>query len=53
MPENLFRGGSKNRVLSRLSGADFALLAPHLVPVDLPVLTSLETGTDGLTRSTS
>jgi len=34
----------KNRVLSNLSRADYALLKPHLVPVDLPVLTQLETG---------
>jgi CRP-like cAMP-binding protein len=44
MPKNLSRTGIKNRILSRLSRADFALLEPHLVPVDLPVLTQLETG---------
>ncbi len=32
-----------NRVLSRLSRADLALLQPHLEPVDLPLLTPLET----------
>jgi CRP-like cAMP-binding protein len=35
---------SANRVLARLSRADFALLKPHLEPVDLPVLTPLEAG---------
>ena len=44
MPENPFRSRLKNRILSRLSRADLALLRPHLVPVDLPVLTRLETG---------
>jgi CRP-like cAMP-binding protein len=32
-----------NRVLPRLSRADAALLKPHLEPVDLPLLTPLET----------
>jgi CRP-like cAMP-binding protein len=32
------------RPLSGLSRADFALIQPHLVPVDLPVRTQLETG---------
>ena len=32
-----------NRILSRLSRADFALLEPHLEAVDLPVKKSLET----------
>ena len=31
-----------NRVLSRLSRADAALLKPHLGPVDLPLLMPLE-----------
>jgi CRP-like cAMP-binding protein len=44
MAKNRSRSGIKNRVLSRLSRADFALLNPHLVAVDLPVLTPLETG---------
>jgi CRP-like cAMP-binding protein len=44
MPKNPSLGGIKNRILLRLSGADFALLKPHLEPVDLPVLTRLETG---------
>lgn len=35
--------GAGNRVLSRLSRADLALLKPHLEPVDLPIFTSLET----------
>ena len=34
---------SSNRILSRLSRADFALLEPHLEAVDLPVNKSLET----------
>jgi CRP-like cAMP-binding protein len=42
MPNKLSRSGNKSRVLSRLSRADLALLNPHLVPVDLPVLTKLE-----------
>ena len=44
MPENSFRSRLKNRILSRLSRTDLALLRPHLVSVDLPVLTRLETG---------
>jgi CRP-like cAMP-binding protein len=32
-----------NRVLSRLSRADLALLRPHLAPLDLPLLMRLET----------
>jgi CRP-like cAMP-binding protein len=43
MPENPFRSRLKNRILSRLSRTDLALLRPHLVPVGLPVLTRLET----------
>jgi CRP-like cAMP-binding protein len=42
MPKNVSRRG--NRVLSRLSRADFTLLEPNLEPVDLPVLKPLETG---------
>jgi CRP-like cAMP-binding protein len=34
---------SSNRILSRLSRADFALLKPHLESVDLPVRKTLET----------
>jgi CRP-like cAMP-binding protein len=34
---------TKNNVLSRLASADLALLKPHLVALDLPVLTKLET----------
>jgi CRP-like cAMP-binding protein len=34
---------SPNRILSRLSRKDFALLEPHLEPVDLPVRKTLET----------
>ena len=44
MPKNPSRTGIKNRILSTLSRTDFALLQPHLVPVDLPVETQLETG---------
>jgi CRP-like cAMP-binding protein len=44
MPTNPSRSGIENRILSRLSRADFALLKPHLEPVDLPVLTRLEIG---------
>lgn len=33
---------TSNRLLSRLSAADFALLAPHLKPVDLPLRKKLE-----------
>ena len=33
---------SPNRILSRLSREDFALLSPHLEAVDLPLRTSLE-----------
>jgi CRP-like cAMP-binding protein len=43
MPKNPSRRGIENRILSRLSRADFALLKPYLVPVDLPVLARLET----------
>src|SRR5882724_9157078 len=34
---------SSNRILSRLSRQDYALLEPHLEPVDLPVRKTLET----------
>src|SRR4030095_14826686 len=44
MPEKPPRTGIKNRILSALARTDFALLQPHLVPVDLPVETQLETG---------
>jgi len=44
MPANPYRSVTKNRLLSRLSRADFSLLKPHLAPVDLPVPTLLETG---------
>jgi hypothetical protein len=37
MPENPSRSRTPNRILSRLSREDFALLEPHLAPVDLPV----------------
>jgi len=43
MPEDRSRTGNKNRILSRLTRADFGLLQPHLLPVDLPVPTPLET----------
>jgi hypothetical protein len=44
MPDTSSRSGIKNRILSGLSRADFALLKPHLIPVDLPVEARLETG---------
>lgn len=34
---------SSNRILSRLSASDFALLAPHLTRVDLPLRKQMET----------
>lgn len=40
MPDSPSR--RKNEVLARLAGADFALLKPHLVRVDLPVPMQLE-----------
>jgi CRP-like cAMP-binding protein len=43
MPQSISRRGLKNQVLSRLARADFALLRPDLVPVDLSVPTQLET----------
>lgn len=42
MPE-LSRSTTSNRILSRLSREDFALLEPHLEAVDLPVRKTLET----------
>ena len=41
MPKKVPANG--NRVLSRLSRADLALLQPHLGPLDLPLLKTLET----------
>jgi len=43
MAQKPSRSRTKNNVLSRLASADFALLKPHLVALDLPVLTQLET----------
>ena len=34
---------SSNRILSRLSRQDFALIEPHLEAIDLPVRKTLET----------
>jgi len=34
----------RNKILSRLSAADFALFAPHLEAIDLPVPKQLERG---------
>jgi CRP-like cAMP-binding protein len=42
MPAPLSRSTIRNRVLSRLTRADFELLQPHLEPVDLPVRKPLE-----------
>ncbi len=42
MSEILSRGTVANRLLAALSDENFGLLAPHLVPVDLPVRKSLE-----------
>jgi hypothetical protein len=42
MPETLSRSRTSNRILSRLSREDFALLVPNLEAVDLPVRTRLE-----------
>jgi len=42
MPENRSRSRTPNRILSRLSREDFALLEPHRAPVDLPVRKQLE-----------
>ena len=41
MPESPSRSTS-NRILSRLSAKDFALLRPHLDPIELPLRKSLE-----------
>lgn len=41
MAKSLPRGG--NRLLSRLSRSDLALLKPHLTPIELPLLKTLET----------
>jgi hypothetical protein len=35
---------SSNRILSRLSASDLALLAPHVKRVDLPLRKQMETG---------
>ena len=43
MPQNAGRAAIQNQVLSGLTRADFALLKPDLVPVELPVPTQLET----------
>jgi CRP-like cAMP-binding protein len=43
MPENPTRSRTPNRILSRLSREDFALLEPQLEAVDLPVRKHLET----------
>lgn len=43
MLKNPSRRGFKNRVLAKLTLADFSLLAPHLEAVDLPLGTALET----------
>jgi len=43
MPKISSRRGLQNRILSNLVRADFALLTPHLAPVDLPLRTALET----------
>ena len=42
MPNDTVTRG--NRVLASLSRADFALLEPHLQPIDLPYSTQLERG---------
>ena len=42
MAEPVSRATTPNRILSRLSRADFALLEPHLEAVDLPVKKQLE-----------
>jgi len=39
-PKNLLKG--PNRILSRLSAEDFALLEPHLTAIDLPLRKQLE-----------
>jgi hypothetical protein len=42
-----------NRILSRLSRADLALLSPHLEAVDLPLLIPLETANSQINRFVS
>jgi CRP-like cAMP-binding protein len=42
MPDKPHRPASSNRILSRLSREDFALLAPHLEATDLPFRECLE-----------
>jgi CRP-like cAMP-binding protein len=42
MSESPAHRASPNRILSRLSRADFALLAPHLEAIDLPLRKQLE-----------
>jgi CRP-like cAMP-binding protein len=42
MPDVVSRASTSNRLLSRLSRSDFALLEPHLEHVDLPVRRQLE-----------
>src|SRR5258705_7003573 len=42
MPVAASRSTTPNRILSRLSRTDFALLEPHLEAVDLPVRKQLE-----------
>lgn len=42
MPEDTSHSATSNRILSRLTRADFGLLAPHLEAVDLPVRKPLE-----------
>jgi hypothetical protein len=39
---------SGNRLLSHLSRIDFALLKPHLMPVELPLLKVLETSNSAI-----
>jgi len=42
---------TRNKLLSRLSATDFALLAPHLAAVDLPVPRQLERGNKAITHA--
>jgi CRP-like cAMP-binding protein len=42
MAESLNRNPSENRILAHLSAEDFALLASHLTPTDLPLRKQLE-----------
>ena len=44
MARQVSRSGGVNHVLSRLARDDLALLKPHLLSVDLPLFTALETG---------